>query len=681
MGYHASSRRGLEVEAQQATSVGESSATEFWTKITKLMKQVASASIPVQQEQLTPRRSAAKEEYLKSKIRLRRDIGNKSLLHSVDLARAKFRNAIQLHQNEECTKFFDKVDSVHPRSRLSMTFKFVKRFRRAKLKSHSSRIPISQWQRVLNDSCSGSPPPFIEENDFVPLGPPPQLSDIEVIITRLKNGTATGQDNLEVELFKYGPRELTQLVQVALDKAWRTNVIPEDWIEATQVPLPKVPSPKSVNDFRRITLSNVIYKIYAIFLMGVLERYVPQIPLCQAGFLRNRSVDDQVFVLRRVLDERWRKGYPTFVLSLDLSKAFDMVDTKKLGEILLSYEVPAYLINRLIASILNEKSTIRWHNSRTTSRQRTRGVKQGCPISPYLFVIVLNFAIKRVCDRLHIDPNLSDLKLPFLLAYADDIVLIGESLDSLSSLLTELEKELLGIGLTLNDEKCKILLRDPLQRLPPLQDYANIANKRIKVVHVLRYLGVYVSSDLNRRCTVAYRIQSAYKIFYALSRFFIENRLPIETSIRLYHSIIIPHVLHGLKVATLTKQNRVSLRNMERYMVLRLCNLSRNPPASRNVNAILRGRSIIRHGRVQRLRYWGHIRRRPAAHVLRRALQFSLPGKFKRGRPCFTWRDSLNRELRRAGDLQWDLTIRDTGAHNAKCSTIYQHPDTDEEEY
>lgn len=95
----------------------------------------------------------------------------------------------------------------------------------------------------------------------------------------------------------------------------------------------------------------------------------------------------------------------------------------------------------------------------------------------------------------------------------------------------------------------------------------------------------------------------------------------------------------------------------------------------------LRELSSDRKCRVLRLKYWAHISRRPAAHILRKALRYRLSGKFKRGRPCFTWKDSLRRDLNRAGDQLWDDTIDDTKLHNAKCDALYSRSDTDESDY
>lgn len=173
------------------------------------------------------------------------------------------------------------------------------------------------------------------------------------------------------------------------EQTWITNDVPSEWLNTTQTPLHKVPKPKDLNDYRRIALSNAMYKVYASYLLQQLRRYIPDIPSYQAGFLPNRSTDGRVFTLHRVSEERWKKGWPTYILVLDLNKAFDRVNTHRLAMVLQHYGVPAYLINRIISAILQENTSVIWNGQRTHGHQRTQGVvKQGCPISPFIFVIM-----------------------------------------------------------------------------------------------------------------------------------------------------------------------------------------------------------------------------------------------------------------------------------------------------
>lgn len=99
-----------------------------------------------------------------------------------------------------------------------------------------------------------------------------------------------------------------------------------------------------------------------------------------------------------------------------------------------------------------------------------------------------------------------------------------------------------------------------------------------------------------------------------------------------------------------------------------------------NIRALLRGRTINRTCRIHRLRYWGHIVRRPHNHILKKALNYRATGKLKRGRPCFTWNTSLQHDIRlsRIDDDDWARTINDTSLHNAKCNSLYDRQDTDD---
>lgn len=82
---------------------------------------------------------------------------------------------------------------------------------------------------------------------------------------------------------------------------------------------------------------------------------------------------------------------------------------------------------------------------------------------------------------------------------------------------------------------------------------------------------------------------------------------------------------------------------MELNMIHQMGKIAKNPIEvdRNNIARILGGRTLIKKTRIQRLKYWGHISRRPPNHVLRTALTYVIPGKKKIGRPCFTWNESL----------------------------------------
>lgn len=230
------------------------------------------------------------------------------------------------------------------------------------------------------------------------------------------------------------------------------------------------------------------------------------------------------------------------------------------------------------------------------------------------------------------------------------------------------------IGLEINQDKCSVLIRDPCGLVPTPGDHILIDGIKFKVVSVMKYLGVYLSADLARRSTVVASIKAAYKSFYMLVPFLTSNRLKWLTLVRIYHSVIVTIALYGLKVATLIGSNRISLRRMEANIVSKLCALARDPPTSTNLHVLLRGRTST----VRRLKYWGHVMRRPVTHLLRKAMGYRLSGKRKVGRPCFTWNDTLQRDITRPGLTDWEATVHDRVAHEAKCQQLYDQEEHSE---
>lgn len=96
---------------------------------------------------------------------------------------------------------------------------------------------------------------------------------------------------------------------------------------------------------------------------------------------------------------------------------------------------------------------------------------------------------------------------PSILAYADDIIVVCESLSLLDTIFKELILELRGVGLEMNQNECAIIIRDPQSTVtPPPRVLLN--NIPIEVVSIMRYLGIYLTSGLDRKSTVAARIKS-----------------------------------------------------------------------------------------------------------------------------------------------------------------------------
>lgn len=317
----------------QATN--PNSALDAWTSLKQCIQTSASATLSRPTSPITPRRRKACAKLEQAKFKSDRDPSNPTLKIALKQARKEKFEANQAHVGRQCDDFFRNLNSHHPAERVQKTLKFLKKYKRESNRPQKKTfIPISHWQDDLKLSSLDEQVVRIKETDHFPLGQPPSPETILGYLKKLKNNTAPGNDKINVELLKYGPPSLLQEIAITISRVWDSNNIPEDWLETTQIPIPKNRNPKSTLEYRKITLCNTIYKIYAKFLLEKLTECIEAMPLYQAGFQHNRSTDDHVFTAKSILDERWRKGQVTYVLSLDLKQAFDRLKLDPITAIL-----------------------------------------------------------------------------------------------------------------------------------------------------------------------------------------------------------------------------------------------------------------------------------------------------------------------------------------------------------
>ncbi|XP_052132458.1 uncharacterized protein LOC127752028 [Frankliniella occidentalis] len=428
---------------------------------------------------------------------------------------------------------------------------------------------------------------------------------------------------------------------------WRTGVFPRAWLTSVIQPIPKIPRPLSVDDFRSITLANAVYKLLAKYLHGLLLTVLPPLPWYQAGFQPQRGTYDHVLVLRKVLDERWRAGDAVHVLALDIRGAFPNVTWREIAAVLLQRGMPPFLLNRITSLALTDFTSIRCGRTRTGEVRTGRGVKQGCTLALHWVVATAVAQLPRF--SLHLDsPDFT----PLLLAYADDLLLASTDRQDLEDFLAAFVEAAACVGLDLNFHKCNYLLRVP-GAPDPLPRPVILAGREVQQVDRLLYLGALITSRLDRRGVTYHRITKAHRAVAALGATLRRHPLPRSVVLRIYQSCILPSISYAQATSATIMASRSTLRRQAAIMVGALLIHARRA-AGRFHPLRLHGvdkttSSITRAIRASRIRYWAHVRRSDPAGPLQRVLDFDLFPRRKPGRPCHTVVESLNQDLAQLG--------------------------------
>ncbi|GJT85019.1 RNA-directed DNA polymerase, eukaryota, partial [Tanacetum coccineum] len=227
--------------------------------------------------------------------------------------------------------------------------------------------------------------------------------------------------------------------------------------------IPKIQDAKFVKDFRPISLIGSVYKIIAKILANRLCLVLPYlISDVQSAFVANRQILDGPFILNELLSWCKFKKLNGMIFKVDFEKAFDSVKWDYLDETLKAFGFGLKWRNWISSCLNNAMGSVLVNGSPTLEFQFHKGLKQGDPISPFLFILImetLHLTFKRVLNAgLYKGISLNDSFTISHLFYADDVVFIGEwNNNNIQTLLSVLRCFYLASGLKINLHKSKLM--------------------------------------------------------------------------------------------------------------------------------------------------------------------------------------------------------------------------------
>ena len=282
-----------------------------------------------------------------------------------------------------------------------------------------------------------------------------------------------------------------------IGKIWDGENIPEDWKTGIIVPLYKKGDPNEAKNYRGISLLSTTYKLYTEVLRNRLEKEVEEknlLPEGQAGFRKSRSTMDNIFILNHIVQKAKRNNKSIYSMFVDFKAAFDTVDRNVLWRIMEDMGISKYLIERLKGIYEETKVRVRMRQRVSNEFWITKGVRQGCVLSPILFCLYIADLEKAFEDR-NVGGDLIGKKRIWSLAYADDIVLLAENREALLDMCDSLKKFIKVRKLILSIEKTKVLVFNKGKNRK--KDIWKWGRDEIEEVKVFKYLGFIFNYEGN----------------------------------------------------------------------------------------------------------------------------------------------------------------------------------------
>ena len=503
-------------------------------------------------------------------------------------------------------------------------------------------------------------------------------------IQKLKCGKSGG-NGLPADAWKLmaSSKEGFLEIKAFLFEFWESELAPKEWVTLKLAILPKKGDLSDPGNTRGIALMEAIPKLQGIIISGILNEHIilPNSDFAyQCGFIPERGCPDGQMPVKLGLRKRNQTDLDSYVLFVDLVKAFDSVDRVALDAILEKLGVPPKLRNLIMALHSNVKIEIQLGDDKVTFSNKM-GVLQGGSLSPTLFIIFVHAFVSTL--------DTSKWTVPKYLTKDDD-VLSGRSMfskdgksfespysfyadDSAFVFCTRADFDVgavvirshyacwgleMHVGTAKKESKTVAMFLPGYTRMYGDGDTSKLVFDDGSFVHFekeFKYLGSYIHYKLCDDLDIEKRIETASKMFGALCEcIFSKIQVSYQAKRTAFVSIIIPTLLYGAETWAISSGSLRKLQSFHNRCVRRMCrvNLWKTREFHLKTETLLdrlgvRSLNFYLHRRI--IKWVGHVARMPFDRLPRKFLTAWVRGPRGLKQPKLHYGTHIKKCLKKIG--------------------------------
>ena len=298
----------------------------------------------------------------------------------------------------------------------------------------------------------------------------------------------------------------------------------------------------------------------------------------QAGFRQGRGCIDQIATLRIIVEQSMEFDSSLYINFVDYEKASDSLDRDTLWKVLQHYSIPEKIIT-LIRNTYDGMTCKVTHAGRLTeSFQVKTGVRQGCLLSPFMFLVAIDWIMKTTTKTRRngiqwtLWSELDDLDV------ADDLALLSHSHEQMQEKTDLLNLVSAQTGLNINMNKTKIMKANNTKS----KNVVTVGGKPLEETDCFTYLGSKINKTGGTEEDTKARIQKARVAFLMLSKIWKSKPIMLKTKMRIFNSSVKSVLLHSFETWRITKHTVNTIQTFVNRCLRRIMNVKWSDKVSNN---------------------------------------------------------------------------------------------------
>lgn len=346
------------------------------------------------------------------------------------------------------------------------------------------------------------------------------------------------RNDLNTHILKLTWQTRPDVILAVINNSLKLGIVPEDWKISIITPIQKVKNSINVEDLRPINTLPSYEKILEEAVKIQLENFIEKNNILsqdQSGFRKSHSCEttlqNSIIDWRNKLD----KGLFVGIVYLDLARAFETINRKRLTEKMKSLGITGVVLKWFESYLFGRKQRVKFKNVFSNDKETIHGVPQGSKLGPLLFILFIN-DIMEIFEKRDVNCKL----------FADDTILYTYC-DNLKGIETELNDALLDLQSWLKYNQLKLNVKKTVYSILHNKQIKNVRDRceikindqKIEYASKTKYLGVIVDDQLTFKENAMYVARKVTKKINLLYR--LKNTVSSYTKNIIYKSIIAPN--------------------------------------------------------------------------------------------------------------------------------------------